>query len=263
MKVELVSVTVPAPRLQKLGIKTGDELLVYQARVSSPKNQTNTLTGPRLMNYCIREGHWSVFDMADMTVEVVTSRAISAQVVRHWSFDGMEVTGDFRFQEFSQRYAEVLEFEKYEARAPHPKNRQLSVDTLPDSAKEQFRALQEDVQAVGEAAYRKALELGVAKECARFLLPMSAQTTFYMKGSARSWIHYLKQRSAEAGAQPEHVEIADAIRVLFKKHFPATYEGAFGDDELEALAVANAHENPVDLDGPADPSLLVNILKDT
>lgn len=230
MKVRLISTTTPAYGLELQGIKTADELMVYAARVSSPQNQPNVDTGPRLLRYCIRNGHWSVFDMADMTVEVTTSRAISAQVVRHWSFDGLEVAGDFRFQEFSQRYAEVLQFEWYEARAPHPKNRQLSENTLSEEQKEWFRQHQERMRIICESLYREALERGIAKECARFLLPMSATTTFYMKGSCRSWIHYLKQRSPQCGAQgvqPEHGAIADAIAALFADIFPQTYEAAF------------------------------------
>lgn len=230
MNVRFVSSTIPSAELNKQGIFTADALMVYAARVSSPQNQPNVDTGPRLLRYCIRHGHWSVFDMADMTVEVTTSRAISAQVVRHWSFDGMEVTGDFRFQEFSQRYAEVLEFEQYEARAPHPKNRQLSEDTLSDEVKAEFNHYQRQMQETAMALYQQALQMGVAKECARFLLPMSATTTFYMKGTARSWIHYLKQRSPQCGAQgvqPEHGDIANAIAVLFAEVFPQTYEAAF------------------------------------
>jgi thymidylate synthase (FAD) len=227
MKVTLISLTTPAPHLVELGIKTPDDIMVYTARASSPENQVKNLNGPRLLNYCIRNGHWSVFDMADMTIEVVTSRALSAQVVRHWSFDGLEVTGDFRFQEFSQRYAQVTDFETYEARAPHAKNRQLSEDTLPEDVKAWFRRKQLEAQAASNSVYLEALERGIAKECARFVLPMSAQTKFYMKGSARSWIHYLKLRRKESGAQAEHVDIADDARVLFKQHFPMAYEGAF------------------------------------
>lgn len=230
VKVRLISSTVPSYALELQGIKTADELMVYAARVSSPQNQPNVDTGPRLLRYCLQHGHWSVFDMADMTVEVTTSRAISAQVVRHWSFDGLEVTGDFRFQEFSQRYAAVLSFETYEARAPHPKNRQLSEDTLSEHQKVWFRQQQEHLQTIAESLYEEALERGVAKECARFLLPMSATTTFYMKGSCRSWIHYLKQRSPQCGAegvQPEHGVIADQIAALFADIFPQTYEAAF------------------------------------
>jgi len=229
MRVEFVSKTVPAPRLIAKGINNADDLMVYQARVSSPQNQVDTLTAPRLLNYCLKHGHWSVFDMADMTVEVETSRAISAQVVRHWSFDGIEVVGDFRFQEFSQRYAKVLDFETYEARAPHPKNRQASVDTLSAETKGWFASAQNAVNARAAELYDQAIEKGIAKECARFLLPMSAKTTFFMKGTARSWIHYLTQRSTAAGAQKEHVEIADIIRSIFKTEFPVTFEGAFGE----------------------------------
>lgn len=230
MNVRFVSSTIPGAELNKQGIFTADAMMVYAARVSSPQNQPNVDTGPRLLRYCIRNGHWSVFDMADMTVEVTTSRAISAQVVRHWSFDGLEVAGDFRFQEFSQRYAEVLSFEVYKARAPHPKNRQLSEDTLSDDKKEWFVARQVYIQGLAEEFYQEALEKGIAKECARFLLPMSATTTFFMKGTCRSWIHYLKQRSPQCGAQgvqPEHGAIADAIAVLFADVFPQTYEAAF------------------------------------
>lgn len=229
MKVEFVSKTAPSRRLLALGIKDADDLMIYKARVSSPQNQVDTLSAPRLLNYCIKQGHWSVFDMADMTVEVVTSRAISAQVVRHWSFDGVEVVGDFRFQEYSQRYAKVLAFETYEARAPHPKNRQASLDTLSPDVKEWFAKAQGAVNDAAVGLYEQALEKGIAKECARFLLPMSAQTTFFMKGTARSWIHYLTQRSSAAGAQKEHVDIADKIRDIFKEEFPVTFEGAFGD----------------------------------
>lgn len=234
MNVSLVSVTTPSADIQAKGVRNADDLMVYAARVSSPQNQGNIFSSDRLLRYCIRNGHWSVFDMADMTVEVQTSRAISAQVVRHWSFDGLEVAGDFRFQEFSQRYAEVLKFESCEARAPHPKNRQLSQDTLPEHQKIWFRQEQERLQTIAESLYREALDRGIAKECARFLLPMSAKTTFYMKGTARSWIHYLKQRSPMCGAegvQPEHGEIADEVAKLFAKTFPTTYLGAFGEDQ--------------------------------
>lgn len=233
MNVSLISLTMPPPNMVALGIKTPDDIMVYTARASSPENQVKNMNGPRLLAYCIANGHWSVFDMADMTIEVITSRALSAQVVRHWSFDGLEVVGDFRFQEFSQRYAQVTGFETYEARAPHPKNRQLSVDTLTEETKVWFREAQRKVQQDSNDAYLKALELGIAKECARFLLPMSSTTKFYMKGTARSWITYLRQRRTESGAQAEHVAIADEARALFKKHFPMTFEGAFETEAKE------------------------------
>lgn len=230
MQVSLVSKTLPAPHLQAKGILTADDLMVYVGRASSPQNQTNTLTGPKLLRYCLDHEHWSVFDMADMTIEVVTSRALSAQVVRHWSFDGIEVVGDFRFQEFSQRYAEVLDFETYEARAPHPKNRQASLDTLTPETKAWFLEAQKTAQGTGDKLYREALTRGIAKECARFLLPMSAQTTYYMKGTARSWLTYFKVR-LDGAAQKEHRDIATGCYLTFKQEFPITaamYEDVHG-----------------------------------
>jgi thymidylate synthase (FAD) len=225
VKVRIVSVTRPLiPEA-----RTAEELIVYCARVSNPSNQANMETAEKLLQYCIREGHWSVFDMADMTVEVQTSRALSAQTVRHWSFDGIEVAGDFRFQEFSQRYAEVPQCETYEARAPHPKNRQLSVDTLPDETKAWFRDAQRHVQSNAHGLYTEALSRGIAKECARFLLPMAASTTYYMKGAVRSWLFYLEKRALpENGAQPEHLDIGQAIMPLFREHFPIVSAAYFG-----------------------------------
>jgi thymidylate synthase (FAD) len=217
MKVRIVSITTPLiPEA-----RTAEELIVYCARVSNPLNQANMETAEKLLRYCVDHGHWSVFEMADMTVEVHTSRALSAQVVRHWSFDGIEVAGDFRFQEFSQRYAAVPQCETYEARAPHPKNRQASVDTLPEETKAWFREAQRRVQGDAQAFYVEALSRGIAKECARFLLPMSASTTYYMKGNVRSWLFYLEKRALpENGAQVEHLDIAQAIMPQFREHFP-------------------------------------------
>lgn len=225
MKVRIVSVTQPLiPEA-----RTAEELIVYCARVSNPSNQANMETAEKLLRYCVDHGHWSVFEMADMTVEVTTSRAISAQVVRHWSFDGIEVTGDFRFQEFSQRYAEVPQCETYEARAPHPKNRQASVDTLPEETKAWFREAQRRTHESAQSTYVEALSRGIAKECARFLLPMAATTTYYMKGSVRSWIFNLKQRALpESGTQKEHMDIAQAIMPEFRSHFPAVVTAVFG-----------------------------------
>jgi thymidylate synthase (FAD) len=226
MNVQHVSTTLPARRLQAQGILTGDQLIVYEARVSSPPKQTETLTAPRLLHYCLRKGHWSVFDMADMTVEVDTCRAISAQAVRHWSFDGIEVTPEFRFQEFSQRYAEVQSFETWEARRQDDKNRQSSNDDLPEDVKTWFLQAQRAVQTSALMNYEKALEKGIAKECARILLPMSAATRFYMKGTARSWIHYLRARRAPE-AQKEHRDVANAIGAIFTAEFPTVSEAAF------------------------------------
>jgi thymidylate synthase (FAD) len=209
MKVALVSVTNPVdPHL------TAEQLIVYTARVSSPQNQANLDTGPKLLRYCIKKRHWSVFSMVDMTLEIETSRAISAQILRHKSFD---------FQEFSQRYAEAFGFEIYEARSQDLKNRQNSTDDLSTETKEWFLAAQESIQAHAKQLYDEALGLGIAKECARFLLPMGVSTRVYMKGSIRSWIHYFEVRRAKS-TQLEHRDIADAAYLVFKQEFPTIAE---------------------------------------
>lgn len=202
MRVHLVSVT---PR--------AEDLIVYCARVSSPQNQTNLLTAPKLLRFLIDHKHWSPFEMADMTVEIETSRAIAAQLLRHKSFS---------FQEFSQRYAEAdLGFETHEARRQDAKNRQASIDDLPASTREWFANAQLLTQDSCLATYREALEHGIAKELARFLLPLSTTTRLYMKGSARSWIHYLEVRLDRA-TQKEHRDIAKEIWGLFGEHFPVS-----------------------------------------
>jgi thymidylate synthase (FAD) len=208
VNVKLISVSKPAdPNM------SSEDLMVYTARVSSPQNQANLNTGARLLRYCMKNGHWSVFEQADMTVEIETSRAISAQILRHRSFS---------FQEFSQRYAEVTGFEIYPARRQDQKNRQNSTDDLPEFTKEWFIAAQESIQRHARQLYEDALKAGVAKECARFLLPMSATTRLYMKGSVRSWIHYFKVRG-DPSTQQEHREIAQAIQEqLFNPAFPTT-----------------------------------------
>jgi thymidylate synthase (FAD) len=211
-EVKLISVTQPVPLMTTA--KTPEDIIIHCARVSSPKNQEDLSTGVGLLKFCIKNKHWSVFTMADMTIEVVTSRAISAQVLRHKSFD---------FQEFSQRYAEVQGFKTYEARRQDKKNRQNSVDDLPDEVRDWFVKAQLDIQAHASVLYNQALEKGIAKESARFVLPMSTETTFYMKGSVRSWIHYCQLRRAH-GTQKEHVEVADKAWQLFKQVFPITAE---------------------------------------
>ena len=192
--------------------KSAEELIVYTARVSSPQNQENMDTAPRLLAYLIKHKHWSPFSMADLTVEIETSRAIAAQILRHKSFD---------FQELSQRYSEVTEFETYEARSQDSKNRQNSIDDLSHETKEWFRGEQEVTFKVQMEVYQNALRKGVAKECARFLLPLSTRTKLYMKGSCRSFIHYLQVRT-DASTQLEHREIALAIKEIFIQQFPNT-----------------------------------------
>lgn len=219
MKTRLISMTMPV----EPGM-TPEQLIVYTARVSSPQNQANLDTAPKLLRYCIRNKHWSVFAMVDLTIEVETSRAISAQILRHKSFD---------FQEFSQRYAAVTGCEKYQARRQDTKNRQASHDDLPPEITAWFEEAQDQVQEVTTNLYNQALEHGIAKECARFLLPMASTTRLYMKGSVRSWIHYLMVRCDES-TQKEHREIADAIWIILKAWFPAIAEALEGLEEVPA-----------------------------
>jgi thymidylate synthase (FAD) len=213
MKVSLVSITQPDLPHDRFPDRclSAEELIVYTARVSSPANQSNTETAPRLLRYLIRHGHWSPFEMVDMTVEIETSRAIAAQILRHRSFV---------FQEFSQRYAEVdLGFETYEARRQDDKNRQASHDDLPPNVKVDFGQMQDEVWRYSYNRYREALDRGVAKECARFLLPLSTRTRLYMKGSVRSWIHYFAARCAPE-TQKEHRDVANAVKGVFADQFP-------------------------------------------
>lgn len=186
-----------------------EELMAYCARVSSPDNQDNP-EYEKLLKYCIKHGHWSVFEMADMTVEIETSRAIAQQILRHRSFN---------FQEFSQRYSKATDFEIYEARRQDTKNRQNSIDDMDEDDKAFFMDAQDNITTVANSLYEEALKRGIAKEQARFLLPLSTKTKLYMKGSVRSWIHYINLRGAN-GTQKEHRDIALAIKEIFKIQFP-------------------------------------------
>lgn len=206
-KVELVSLT--ESRVE--GVENGEDLIAYIARVSNPSNQLNTETAPKLLNYLWTHSHVSPFEMADLCVSIETSRGIAPQILRHWSFS---------FQEFSQRYAEAQEYISYPARRQDQKNRQNSVDDLDDQTKQFFSEAQQKVWDLSFALYKESLERGIAKEQARFLLPLNTKTKLYMKGNVRSWIHYLLLRSAN-GTQKEHQEIAEAIiRQIFVPNFP-------------------------------------------
>lgn len=193
---------------------SAEEFIAYTARVSNPSNQNNNETAPKLLNYLIKNKHWSPFEMVSMTVEITTSRAIAQQILRHRSFS---------FQEFSQRYAKATDFITYPARRQDTKNRQNSIDDLSDQVKNWFETAQKHVQDECENLYKSALDMGIAKEQARFLLPLSTQTKLYMTGSVRSWIHYLDLRCAN-GTQKEHKDIADLIKGQFKVYFPNTSE---------------------------------------
>lgn len=205
MNVRIISITQPLID----GITTAEELIVHNARVSNPSNQLNTLTGPKLLAYCIKHGHWSVFEQADMTVEIKTSRAIAAQILRHRSFS---------FQEFSQRYADAPGIEPIELRKQAESNRQSSTEVMYD---EENMSLVYKAQKTCEFVYQQLLEAGVARECARMVLPLATSTTLYMKGSVRSWIHYLSVR-CDDHTQKEHRLIAEEIREIFSKWFPVT-----------------------------------------
>ena len=185
-----------------------EELIAYCARVSSPHQDNPKIE--KLLEYCIDHGHWSVFETPSITIEINTSRAISAQILRHRSFT---------FQEFSQRYAEVADFEIYKARRQDSKNRQNSIDDLSLRDKLWFWDAQDKVQLLSASLYHDALDMGIAKEQARFLLPMSSKTKLYMTGNIRSWIHYCDLR-CRIDTQKEHRDIALAIREILKKELP-------------------------------------------
>jgi len=212
MKVSLVAMSTPVVP----GLKTAEDLIVYTARVSNPNNQLATETGAGLLKYCLRQQHWSVFEVASMTVEIETSRAISAQILRHRSFT---------FQEFSQRYANAtqLGFEEVVPRRQDLKNRQSSLDDLSDDVREEFWAAMEEHQRHSKAFYERFTAAGVAKECARFFLPLSTATRLYMTGCARSWITYLRSR-CDISSQKEHRDVAEAIKRIFIKQFPVISE---------------------------------------
>lgn len=212
MQVRPISVTMPIN--PDIPAKTAEDLIVYEARVSSPQNQANIETAPKLLFHCMREGHWSVFDQVDWTVEVVTSRAISAQILRH----------SFKVQEFSQRYAKVQAFETYDARRQDTKDRQNSVDDLPEDTKEWFLEAQLQVQNLCSELYEESLRKDIAKECSRFLLPMSSQTVVYLKNSVRGWTHYFGSRLWGKGVQQEHRDVAAEIYPLFVQQFPVVAE---------------------------------------
>lgn len=210
MEVKLISVTNPIID----GADSAEELVAYCARVSNPSNQMNKETAPKLLKYLIKHKHWSPFEMASMCVEIKTSRAIAQQILRHRSFS---------FQEFSQRYAQVVGIEDIEMRLQAKENRQSSTEVL-DHDYVHDKVV--EINKLAADTYSEFIRLGIAKETARFVLPLSTSTTMYMNGTLRSWIHYLQQRCDEH-TQKEHREIALGILSIFKKEFPTIYEAAF------------------------------------
>ena len=206
MNVKLVTVTPKA-----------EETMGYVARVSNPKNQDNPKVAG-LLGYCIKHGHWSVFEQAHMTVEIETTRGLAAQILRHRSFT---------YQEFSQRYADSSMLSKViplpELRRQDDKNRQNSIDDLDRFVVQDFDLKMQRHFVDGMKLYKEMLDAGVAKECARFVLPLATPTKLYMTGSVRSWIHYINLRSAH-GTQKEHMQIAENCRTIFNEQFPIVAE---------------------------------------
>jgi thymidylate synthase (FAD) len=198
-----------------------ENLIAYMARVSNPTNQSNTETSAKLIKYLITNNHWSPFEMVNMCVEINTTRSIAAQILRHRSFS---------FQEFSQRYAEVtIRPEIPSFRSQDLKNRQNSVDDLSEDTLDHCQAIAADVLVTSMKAYQNLLDLGVAKECARELLPMCTPTRMYMNGSIRSWLHYCDLRTGN-GTQLEHKEIAQEVAGLLLHHLPNVCQAMWGED---------------------------------
>lgn len=207
-KVQLEFVTPEAERL-----------IGHFARVSNPSNQDNpNVSG--LIKYCVKHAHWSILEHAHMTLKVTTTLDIATQILRHRSFC---------FQQLSRRYAgeteAPLNIHMPQLRAPHPKNRQKSEDNLDPQIQGWFAAKLDEHFRQAENLYREMLAHGVAKECARAILPQAAETSLYMSGNARSWLHYIALRRAN-GTQEEHRKVALAAEQIFAEHFPATYEAA-------------------------------------
>ena len=205
MKVSFVNITADP-----------EQTMAYIARVSNPSNQNNE-NYAGLLRYCIKHQHWSVFEQSSMTLEIETTRAIAAQILRHRSFT---------FQEFSQRYADSTQLGDIpipKLRKQDLKNRQNSTDDLDEFVKQKLELQMKTLFDSATALYQQMLEEGVAKECARMVLPLCTPTRIYMTGSCRSWIHYIDLRSAH-GTQKEHMDIAQACKTVFIEEFPIVSE---------------------------------------
>ena len=214
MKVKLISYSTPNEDIAVEGIKDAQELVAYCARVSNPSNQLNTETSEKLINYLIKNSHWSPLEMVSACLEIETTRDIARQMLRHRSFS---------FQEFSQRYANPvkdLEFVTREARLQDSKNRQNSIESKNETLENEWTQIQLDLIENSKKAYNWAIENGIAKEQARAVLPEgNTVSRLYMNGTLRSWIHYIELRSAN-GTQKEHMEIAIACAEVVSSIFP-------------------------------------------
>ena len=206
MSVKLVSVTPDA-----------EQTMAYVARVSNPNNQENP-NYAKLLGYCIKHNHWSVFEQSFMTLEIETTRGLAAQILRHRSFT---------YQEFSQRYADSSLLAETiplpELRRQDTKNRQNSIDDIDPFVRQEFQIKMQKHFEEGMKLYQEMLDASIAKECARFVLPLATPTRLYMSGSCRSWIHYITLRSSN-GTQKEHMDIAEECKKIFVEQFPTCAE---------------------------------------
>jgi thymidylate synthase (FAD) len=210
MTVRLIAITGGAAELTG---KTAQQVLSYTARVSNPDNQLNFGTAAKLLQYCLLHDHWSVFEHAYMTLEIETSRAVAAQILRHRSFT---------FQEFSQRYADPTSLPDGnlpKMRRQDSKNRQNSIDDFSTTDKLDMEDEIRNYFKDGLRLYKRLIDRGVSRESARFVLPLAHPTRLYMTGNARSWIHYIQLRTGN-GTQLEHVLVAQSVKVIFSEQFP-------------------------------------------
>ena len=197
----------------------GDNLVAYMARVSNPNNQDNKDTAPRLIRYLIKHKHWSPFEMVSMCIKINTTRSIAAQILRHRSFS---------FQEYSQRYATILAKPIIQdLRRQDHNNRQNSIDDFDEYEKQHFEVQLQQHYDQAAYLYSQMIQAGVAKECARDVLPLSTPTTLYMHGTLRSWLHYVDLRASN-GTQKEHQQIADQVKMMIGVYFPQCYAGQWG-----------------------------------
>lgn len=208
-KVKVIGVTQPVVDF----IPDSEGILSYAARVSSPSNQENFETANKLLDYCVRHKHYSVFETCSVTMEIETPRDIARQILRHRSFS---------FQEFSQRYAQSTEFIERECRLQDNKNRQNSFETDDTQLQDKWKELQEQVRVTAQTNYETALSLGIAKEVARVLLPEGlTMSKMYMNGTVRSWLHFIQVRDDDGVAQKEVVDVARKAKEELLKHFPS------------------------------------------
>lgn len=233
MNVKLIALTQGAGELEG---KNAQEVITYTARVSNPSNQENFLTAAKLLEYCIKQKHWSIFETASFCLEINTTRAIGAQILRHRSFS---------FQEFSQRYADTKllnnHLELPELRKQDKKNRQNSTLDLPPGIVKEYENKINRHFEDAKYLYDNLLDAGVAKECARFVLPLAAPTRIYMSGTVRSWIHYIELRTKE-GTQKEHRDIAMECKKILTKELPDIAQAlnwCIIDDKYQILKIAN------------------------